>query len=94
MDISFRTHRDYLGKPLSSLPTPALVISRPVLEKNISRLLQNVSDLGISFRPHVKTLKVGWRHSWPPSILHHTYTFYPLSTESRSYTDGARWRQT
>jgi D-serine deaminase-like pyridoxal phosphate-dependent protein len=29
------------------------------MEQNIKRLLDDVSELGISFRPHVKTLKVG-----------------------------------
>ena len=48
----------FVGRPASALPTPSLVLSKPVLQKNIQRLLQDVKDLGIAFRPHVKTLKV------------------------------------
>ncbi|RJE21366.1 hypothetical protein PHISCL_06298 [Aspergillus sclerotialis] len=47
----------FIGRPASALPTPSLVLSKPVLEKNTQRLLQDVKDLGITFRPHVKTLK-------------------------------------
>lgn len=48
----------FIGRPASDLPTPSLILSKPVLEKNTQRLLQDVKDLGIAFRPHVKTLKV------------------------------------
>lgn len=48
----------FIGRPLADLPTPSLVLSKPVLERNIQLLLQDVKELGISFRPHVKTLKV------------------------------------
>lgn len=58
MDISLRAHQSYHNKPVAILPKPALVLSRPVLEQNIQRLLDDVSEIGIAFRPHVKTLKV------------------------------------
>ncbi|KAL4965756.1 transcription factor domain-containing protein [Aspergillus stella-maris] len=57
MDFSLQHHQSYRGKHVSALPTPALVISLPVLVDNIQRLLVDVKDLGIAFRPHVKTLK-------------------------------------
>ncbi|KAL5045957.1 hypothetical protein BDW71DRAFT_73255 [Aspergillus fruticulosus] len=47
----------YTGKPVTDLPTPALVLSKPTIERNIKQLLQDVEKLGIAFRPHVKTLK-------------------------------------
>ncbi|KAL4976045.1 putative serine dehydratase domain-containing protein [Aspergillus desertorum] len=47
----------YIGKPVTELPTPALVLSKPIIERNINQLLQDVEKLGIAFRPHVKTLK-------------------------------------
>ncbi|KAL4814924.1 putative serine dehydratase domain-containing protein [Aspergillus spinulosporus] len=47
----------YIGKPVTDLPTPALVLSKPTIERNIKQLLQDVDRLGIAFRPHVKTLK-------------------------------------
>lgn len=58
MDISLRTHRSYFHQHVSQLPTPALVLSLPILKQNIQRLLDDVSEIGILFRPHVKTLKV------------------------------------
>lgn len=58
MDISLERHQAYIGQPVSALPTPALVLSKPVLEKNVKTLHEDVEKLGIDFRPHVKTLKV------------------------------------
>ncbi|KAJ4256859.1 hypothetical protein NW762_008955 [Fusarium torreyae] len=57
MDHSLTHHRTYIGKAASQLPTPSLIVSLPVIERNIARLHQDVADLGINFRPHVKTLK-------------------------------------
>ncbi|CEL02317.1 hypothetical protein ASPCAL03488 [Aspergillus calidoustus] len=47
----------YIGKPVTDLPTPSLILSKPTIERNISQLHQDVKNLGIAFRPHVKTLK-------------------------------------
>ena len=58
MDYSLENHASYIGRPVSELPTPALVLSKPVLEHNTRILLEDVKELGIKFRPHVKTLKV------------------------------------
>lgn len=58
MDFSLENHQTYIGRPAAELPTPSLVLSKPVLERNINALLQDVKDLKIAFRPHVKTLKV------------------------------------
>ncbi|KAF5226969.1 hypothetical protein FAUST_12074 [Fusarium austroamericanum] len=57
MDYSLENHKSFIGKPISDLPTPALVVNLPVLKKNIDTLHQDVERLGIGFRPHVKTLK-------------------------------------
>lgn len=51
---------EYIGQKIHMLPTPSAVISRPVLEKNCSRVLQAVDALSVGFRPHVKTHKVGF----------------------------------
>ncbi|PWW78182.1 hypothetical protein C7212DRAFT_281106 [Tuber magnatum] len=48
---------EYIGQKIHKLPTPSAVISRPVLEKNCSRVLQAVDALSVGFRPHVKTHK-------------------------------------
>ncbi|KAH6968976.1 putative serine dehydratase domain-containing protein [Fusarium avenaceum] len=57
MDYSLENHKSYIGKPISELPTPSLVINLPVLKKNIDTLHRDVEKLGIGFRPHIKTLK-------------------------------------
>ncbi|KAF2008967.1 hypothetical protein BU24DRAFT_88891 [Aaosphaeria arxii CBS 175.79] len=57
MDHSLEHHQSYIGRPASELPTPSLVIKKPVLDANIRRLHDDVDKLGIGFRPHTKTLK-------------------------------------
>ncbi|CAI6101487.1 unnamed protein product [Clonostachys chloroleuca] len=57
MDYSLENHKAFIGKPASELPTPAFVVKLPVLKNNIKKLHRDVENLGISFRPHVKTLK-------------------------------------
>lgn len=56
----------FIGRPATDLPTPSLILSKPVLERNIQLLLQDVKQLGITFRPHVKTLKV--RSLWISAV--------------------------
>lgn len=58
MDVSLETIDSYLGRPVSELPTPSVILSKPILESNIQKLSRDVKDQGIGFRPHVKTLKV------------------------------------
>lgn len=58
MDYSLEHHKNYIGKPISALPTPSLIVSLPVVKQNIATLHNDVESLGIRFRPHVKTLKV------------------------------------
>lgn len=58
MDRSVEYLKAFIGQPAAELPTPSLLLSRPVLEKNTSRLLEDVKAAGIGFRAHVKTLKV------------------------------------
>jgi D-serine deaminase-like pyridoxal phosphate-dependent protein len=58
MDRALKNQASYIGKPASELPTPALLISLPVLKRNIDRLYAHVDATGVGFRPHVKTLKV------------------------------------
>ncbi|KAI1847167.1 hypothetical protein JX266_006707 [Neoarthrinium moseri] len=57
MDYSLEHHQSYIGKPVSDLPTPSLIISLPAVKKNVETLHKDVEGLGIRFRPHVKTLK-------------------------------------
>ena len=58
MDYSLQHHETFVGSHVSELPTPAFVVRKHVVESNISQLHQDVENLNIDFRPHVKTLKV------------------------------------
>ncbi len=42
---------------LDDLPTPALVVDEDRMARNIDRMRRRLSDLGVGFRPHVKTAK-------------------------------------
>ncbi|KAL5089010.1 hypothetical protein Trisim1_006154 [Trichoderma cf. simile WF8] len=57
MDYSLENHQSYLNEPVSQLPTPSLIVSLPTLKRNVDRLQRDVEELGIGFRPHVKTMK-------------------------------------
>ncbi|KAK0763529.1 hypothetical protein N5P37_002906 [Trichoderma harzianum] len=57
MDYSLEHHQSFLNKSVSQLPTPSLIVSLPTIKRNVDRLHRDVEELGIGFRPHVKTLK-------------------------------------
>ncbi|KAF5981477.1 D-serine dehydratase [Fusarium coicis] len=57
MDYSLENHKAFIGKHVSELPTPSLVVNLPVLKTNVETLHRDVEKFGIGFRPHVKTLK-------------------------------------
>ncbi len=42
---------------LSKLETPALILDRAKLDRNLARMGSHVTRLGASLRPHVKTAK-------------------------------------
>jgi D-serine deaminase-like pyridoxal phosphate-dependent protein len=48
---------DLIGKPLSEVDTPALVIDADAMEQNIAEMGRHFSDLPVSLRPHAKTHK-------------------------------------
>ncbi|KAK7061277.1 D-ser-dehydrat domain-containing protein [Favolaschia claudopus] len=50
--------KEFVGKPLEALRTPAMVIDRSLFKKNCVRMLQNAQDWGASLRSHLKTHKV------------------------------------
>ncbi|KAF4840885.1 D-serine dehydratase [Colletotrichum siamense] len=57
MDFGLENHRTLIGKKVSDLPSPSLVLSLPVIKRNVEKLHQDVEKAGVAFRPHVKTLK-------------------------------------
>lgn len=46
-----------IGEPRSALNTPALVVEKDVLERNIARMAAFARDHGLALRPHAKTHK-------------------------------------
>ena len=46
-----------MAETLDTLPTPALVLDRAVLRRNLARMSQKVLGAGIDLRPHLKTCK-------------------------------------
>ena len=42
---------------LADIDTPAAIVSRPRMQRNIARMQQQADALGVRFRPHVKTSK-------------------------------------
>lgn len=42
-------------KTLRDIPTPAVLIERPVLERNLKRAAERAEALGVALRPHIKT---------------------------------------
>jgi hypothetical protein len=48
----------YIGKHKSSLPSPSLCLSLPVIKANARIFHENIEKCGIDYRAHVKTNKV------------------------------------
>jgi D-serine deaminase-like pyridoxal phosphate-dependent protein len=48
---------DYIGLPISEIPTPALMIDIDVLENNLARMRDACSAYGKLYRPHAKAHK-------------------------------------
>lgn len=47
----------YVGLPLSSLPTPSLILDRAVIRRNCARMAKIADNWGVTLRAHVKTHK-------------------------------------
>lgn len=47
----------YVGKSVSALPTPSVLIDRAVFATNCSRMLASAKNLQVQFRCHIKTHK-------------------------------------
>lgn len=52
-----RLCEEYVGKLVSDLPTPSVLIDRAVFATNCSRMLESAKKLQVQFRCHVKTHK-------------------------------------
>src|SRR5437660_1791994 len=43
--------------PITQLDTPALLLDRATMDRNIARMRDKIASLGVALRPHVKTVK-------------------------------------
>ena len=52
------TSGDAMGRPVSELDTPALLVDLPKLERNIATMRRIiVTEAGVNWRPHTKAIK-------------------------------------
>lgn len=54
--------KEFVGRSLNELRTPALVVDRAAFRDNCTKMHQNAKDWGASFRAHLKTHKV--KYTW------------------------------
>ncbi|UPX19235.1 D-serine ammonia-lyase [Ascochyta rabiei] len=47
----------FVGRKLTELPSPSIILDRSLVEKNCAAMLQICSRLGLGFRAHVKSHK-------------------------------------
>jgi D-serine deaminase-like pyridoxal phosphate-dependent protein len=77
----FRQH--YVGKNITQLPKPALILDKAKMARHCQSLLDAVEYLGVDFRAHIKTHKVR-------EIIHlPTYTLQTLTLD-RQTLEGVR----
>ena len=53
-DIVRRHYGQAIGRPVETVPTPALVLDLPAARRNIERMANGMASLSASLRPHVK----------------------------------------
>ena len=55
----WRSNRNGIMPPqtIDDLPTPALILDRAILRRNLKRMSEKLRDAGVILRPHVKTAK-------------------------------------
>jgi D-serine deaminase-like pyridoxal phosphate-dependent protein len=53
----FQTGKKMATQTTDELPTPALILDRAILRRNLKRMSDRMRDAGIALRPHLKTAK-------------------------------------
>ncbi|KAJ2913396.1 hypothetical protein MD484_g7004, partial [Candolleomyces efflorescens] len=57
LKLQERLRKEYVGKTVDELPTPAFVIDRNVFEDNCAAMIKKANEWGAQFRAHLKTHK-------------------------------------
>lgn len=56
--------KDFVGKSIRDVPTPAAVLNVAAARRNCERMLEAVKKLGLGWRAHIKTHKVSPLQLW------------------------------
>lgn len=56
--------KEFTGKPLEVLRTPAIIIDRNIFAQNCARMHEKTRGWGAGFRAHLKTHKVGLKYPY------------------------------
>jgi D-serine deaminase-like pyridoxal phosphate-dependent protein len=56
-DAVRQQYGDAIGRPVETLPTPALLLDLPAARRNIARMADAIATMPAALRPHVKTHK-------------------------------------
>lgn len=77
----------FVGRPIASLRTPALVVDRAIFAANCARMHQNVASWGADFRAHIKTHKVR------PLVIEIWIVFLAFTPRRRLRAPNSSWFQ-
>jgi D-serine ammonia-lyase len=57
-ELKEKLRREYVGKTLLEVATPAALLDLSKIKRNCARMLEDVDTLEFGWRPHIKTHKV------------------------------------
>jgi D-serine deaminase-like pyridoxal phosphate-dependent protein len=52
--------KEFVGKNVNSLRTPALIVDKSILKNNCERVTKETERRGMGFRAHVKSESTNW----------------------------------
>ena len=58
LELKEQLQREYVGKTLLEVPTPAALLDLSKIKRNCARMLEVVDTLEFGWRAHIKTHKV------------------------------------
>jgi len=70
--------KEFVGKSIKDVATPAAVLDLQKLKNNCSRMLEAVESLDCGWRAHIKTHKVWYSSSYATAILYFVFDHLPF----------------
>ncbi|RXW19870.1 hypothetical protein EST38_g5992 [Candolleomyces aberdarensis] len=58
IQLQERLRKEYVGKSVDEVPTPAFIIDRSIFEDNCAAMIKKANEWGAQFRAHLKTHKI------------------------------------